>query len=100
MARNRDIAKARDVIGYLAGKLGAASLSEVATYFQCYVANLSRQLGEIEKQAASPPEMKDRKTKYLDAITQAGPLFLMNVGWPTMRQPMCPLCSLANCSET
>ena len=66
-----DTAKARAIIGYLARKLDAASLTEVAAYFQRDVSTLSRQVGEIEKRATSSPEMKGRIKKYIDAITQA-----------------------------
>jgi len=57
------------IIGYLAHKLDAASLTDVAAYFQHDVSTLSRQVGEIEKQVASLLKMKGRLEKYIDAIT-------------------------------
>ena len=69
--RNRDAAKARAIIGYLARKLDAASLTDVATYFQRDVSTLSRQVGKIENQATSLREIKYRIEKYINAIAQA-----------------------------
>ncbi len=71
--RNRDATKACAIIGYLARKLDAAPLTDVATYFQRDVSTLSRQRGEIENQATSLPEIKCRMGKYINTMAQAWP---------------------------
>ena len=73
---NCDAAKARAIIGYLARKLDAASLTDVAAYFQRDVSTLSRQVGEIEKQATSLLEMKGRMKKFIEATMQAYPAYI------------------------
>lgn len=69
--RNRDASGTRAIIGYLARKLGAASMTDVATYFRRDVSTLSRQVGEIEKQLVSSQAMKRRLNRHVSAIAQA-----------------------------
>lgn len=69
--RNRRIAEARAVVGWLARRLGVASIKEVALYFQREASTLSRRIGKIDSEARDSEMFRKRLDSFINAITQA-----------------------------
>ena len=69
--RNRKASEARAVVGWLARRLGVASIKEVAGYFQREASTLSRRVGRVDLEAKNSDELRGRLDRFINALTQA-----------------------------
>jgi hypothetical protein len=71
VGRDRQAARARAIIGWLTLRTGAGTLTEVGKRFGRDISTMSRQVAEIEKQAAGATAQGRALRKLCTAITQA-----------------------------
>lgn len=71
VSRNRQISEIRVIIGWLARQLKAATIKEVACYFQRDASTFSRHLGLADSKMKKSEKFKHMLDGYIDALTQA-----------------------------
>lgn len=70
-SRNRQLSEIRVLIGWIAIQLKAASVKEVADYFQRDASTFSRHVAIVESKREKSKKFKYRLNQYINTLTQA-----------------------------